>query len=111
MGIGQVVDTEPGNMVGATRAGLEYRLQLDPHSTYDNIAYNSSRRLLVPIVETFDVNGRSEIRIVGLAAFFLEGFRGGGEISGRFLQYIAEGEIDETSGESQYGLTGVKLVR
>jgi len=109
--IGQTVETEPGNMVGATRQGMEYRLSLDPHSTYDNIAYGSSRLLLVPIVDTFQVSGRTEIRIVGLAAFFLEDYRGSGEIVGRFLHYVAEGEIDETSADSGYGLTGVKLIR
>jgi Flp pilus assembly pilin Flp len=109
--IGQMVTTEPGNMAGPTRDGIEYRLALDPHSTFDNIAYDSPRLLLVPIVDTFEVHGRDDVQVVGLACFFLEDTHGNGEIKGRFHHYVTEGEIDENAGAAQSSLTAVKLIR
>ncbi len=98
------VDTQTGNMVGATRTAIEWRLantdvhcdtfaevfEDDPNSlvvgdyriTQDCNpflagGYASERVLIVPVIDTL-CNGSCEVTIVDFALFFLEGFGNGG---------------------------------
>jgi len=109
--IGDWVSTEPGNMSGATSTGVEYRISLDPTATFATVQTGSPRILIVPIIDSLTVNGRSEVQIVGFAAFFLEGVGGQGNknyVTGRFLEMVVLG--DTGSGSSSYGLYGASLI-
>ncbi len=110
LGLGTVVTTEPGNMSGPTKKGLEYRLEQDPEADFATVTTRSPRLVFVPIIDSFNVSGRSEVRVVGFAAFFLEDAKSG-EITGKFCHYVAEGEIDQEDTGSGYGLKSVRLVR
>ncbi len=59
LSIGDIIDTEPGNMAGPTTQAIEYRLD------------NNLKYVVCPIVNTLDVNGRKEVTIVGFAYFEL----------------------------------------
>lgn len=112
--IGDEIETETGNMNGATFDGIKYILNSDINEHgYDlsQLEYGCPRIIKLPIVDSINVCGRSTVTVVGFAAFFLEDVqkRGGDtEIKGRFLKKISEGEIDENS--IGYGLFGTKLI-
>jgi len=112
--IGDEIETEPGNMAGPTQDGIQAILDSDPNEHGEDLSQleaNCPRLIVIPVVDSLDVHGRSTVTIVGFAAFFLDDVvkRGGHtEITGRFIKKIGEGEVDE-NGEG-YGLFGTKLV-
>jgi len=109
--IGDWVSTQPGNMSGPTGNGVDYRISLDPTATFATVQKGSPRILVVPIIDSLDVNGRSEVQIVGFAAFFLEGVGGQGNdnyVTGKFMQMVMPGDI--STGGTGYGLYGSALI-
>lgn len=114
--VGDVVDTETGNMSGPTGDGISYRLESCHHSpacTFASFQRDCPRVLMVPVVEPYDWSGRQvkKVRVVGFAAFYVEEAPGDGndnQVVGRFVRTIASGAIDP--GGSEFGLYGVKLV-
>jgi len=95
---GDLIQTEPGNMAGPTQRALQDRIARDPNASYANVRKGSPRIMIIPVLESFDVNGRGEVRIVGFGAFFLEGVGSQGSdrgtVHGRFLRYVVTGESD-----------------
>lgn len=105
--------TQPGNVIGDTRAGVEYRLSnTDSHcDTFGDVftgpvsgkyqlnplcnpwldgSYRSLRVFIVPVIDSL-CNGRCDVAVTGFALFWLEGFGSGGctgndcEVRGRFV--------------------------
>ena len=102
-----LVDTEPGNKIGATKTAIDWRLEHtatacsefegangafedDPTTSeqgvyrikpecnpFVNSDYESGRILIIPIIHEL-CNGSCEVPIVTFALFFLEGYGGGG---------------------------------
>lgn len=109
--VGDWVSTEPGNMSGPTNKGVDYRISLDPAATFATVQKGSPRILIVPVIDSLDVNGRSQVQIVGFAAFFLEGVGGSGNknyVMGKFMQMVIPG--DTGTGATTYGLYGARLI-
>lgn len=112
--IGDYVYTETGDMVGPTKQGVENLMDQcnhRPECTSTSYVEGCPRLILVPLVNTMDVNGRKEIMIVGFAQFFLEDYKNAGghtEITGRFIKEVAPGEADQDIEDN--GAMGVKLV-
>ena len=96
--IGDMVMTEPGNKVGPFAQGLADRWDRDTDQR-ENICFedytgNRQRVVLVPIVRSFDVNGRKPVQITGFSAFFLRSKPNGGgsqTLTGEFLYAVAPG--------------------
>lgn len=95
----QFVDTAPGNKVGPLRQAIQERWDLDTDRR-ENICYqqytgNQRRVFTVPIVRTWDLNGKKNAEITAFAAFFLLNRpQGGGQGSfarGQFIEYVAPG--------------------
>ncbi|RKD28854.1 hypothetical protein BET03_06990 [Thermohalobacter berrensis] len=108
--VGDLIDTETGNMSGPTLEGIDFILQVD-YSTFDNFSRDSLRLWTIPVVDTLAVDGRKEVKVVGFAEFFVEGAvenNGKAEIIGRFIEFAVNGDISET--QSDFGLKGVKLI-
>ncbi|MCL6451434.1 MAG: hypothetical protein K6T75_09090 [Acetobacteraceae bacterium] len=112
LGLGDQVWTEPGDMRGPTYQGLRDRIDADPDATYLTVEPGSPRLLLVPIVNTFDVEGRKAATIVGFAAFFLEAVSGGAsvDVQGRFLHLVVDGPSEDFPVAPDCGLRVVKIV-
>jgi Flp pilus assembly protein TadG len=98
----QLTYSEPGNKVGIIRPALRDRFDSDT-DTRQNICYqqytgNGRRVLICPLIETFDVNGKKGVNIVGLAAFFLlnrPGPAGPQNFAiGQFINYVVPGSAD-----------------
>lgn len=112
--VGDMIETEPGNMSGPTQTGINQLIDQCTHvpkCTYDHFDPDCPRVISVIIVDNLDVNGRSTVQIKGFASFFLEGVGGSGnkcEVTGRFIKTVTSGEVDE--GQEDYGLYGVRLM-
>lgn len=107
--IGDIIWTETGNLSGPrTRKSLEARFAGYDETFYEWDALKrpySGRRVCVPIVEKVDIStGKSPVRVVTLAAFYIEPDSDlqKGNIRGRFVEYEVPGEYSETPPE--YGL-------
>lgn len=84
---------------------------MDPSATFENFDPDSPRIWTIPIVEVWMVNGRSEVRVVGFAQFFIENIQkksGKAQITGRFIQRTVNGTIGTTVTER--GTYGIKLI-
>lgn len=108
--VGDMIDTETGNMSGRTKQGINFILSLD-NSSFNNFDRDSLRLWTIPLVDSLEVNGRKQVKIVGFAQFFLDGMRYSGgktEIIGRFIEFVTNADIDDD--QIDYGLKGVKLI-
>lgn len=100
--IGDVLQVEPGKMVGPTKQGVDYLIGLDPNARWSNDAVvgssyaglSSPRIVKVPLFDPAILpdNGRSSVTVVALAAFFIEGFQGK-DVVGRFIRIFSSGNV------------------
>lgn len=107
---GQYIDTETGNMQGPTNTIKKYISS--EQSTFDNFPRDSIRLWILPLVNSLELNGRSDVQVVGFAEFYAESVNNdsnGMEITGRFIRYVSRGPVDTTMDDT--GLYGVKLVK
>ena len=112
--VGDVVSTEPGNMVGPTRQAvvtdadsLFHRAEQEPWAsqTPETATYGNPRVVIVPIVTTLG-SGRDEVTILGFAAFYITAATGQ-TVTGYFIEYtIPSG----TPGGPDYGVSVLRLV-
>ncbi len=89
-----VATTETGMMWGPVKAAIEYRIEHDPI-------------IIVPLIESFEIDGKAEVKIVGFAAYQLTSISGH-KIEGNFLTYLTPGELG--IGEN-YGAYTVRLIQ
>ena len=114
--INDILQVEPGNMIGPTNQGVNALMSMDPGARWNgsevvNSAYpgfSSPRILKVPL---YDPNyapdsGRNTVQIIGLAAFFLQGMQGK-DVMGVFLEMTTSGSF----GNGYSFLRGVRLVQ
>ncbi|MCG0274877.1 MAG: pilus assembly protein TadG-related protein [Thermosediminibacteraceae bacterium] len=117
--VGDWVETEPGNMSGPTEEGVNYRLNACPHypkCSLDHYDPNCPRIMMVPIFDPESLDGgRTQVKIVGFAAFLLKGVEGSGKdnvVTGYFLRMVPQDgrkfEIDP--GQTNYGLAAARLI-
>jgi hypothetical protein len=92
--VGDIVSTEPGNMVGPTRQAVStdadslIKRALQPpwnDDTWNNYDYGCPRIVVVPIVSPMG-NGRTDVEILGFASFFVQSFSSQ-EVTGYFIGY------------------------
>lgn len=114
--VGMTIPTEPGNMSGPTKSGVEYRLNADEGNylcgNYQTAPRDCNRVIYLPIIGDTELSGRDEVTIVSFAAFYLEAVTGNGNesiIEGRFIQTVFPGDWGDTWGNN-HGLYAVKLV-
>lgn len=115
LGVGDRVNTEPGNMAGPTDQGVSYRKSQCVHGCNftTQIEANCPRVVITPVIDSLDVNGRKEVTIVGFAAFFLEETvqsesKGQKDVVGRFLKWTTTGELGQGT---NYGVYSVMLIK
>lgn len=106
--------TEPGQKWGPVKDAFQFLIDSDankPHCQSPDTADNSCKRVLfVPVIESWvDAQGKSTVKIVGLAAYWLQEIKEPKRIIGQFIKMIGPGELGE-SGIGEFNLYGVKLV-
>lgn len=109
--VGDLIDTEPGNMAGQTRGAIHDRIQADPYVTIETCAPNSPRLVVVPVVSFAGANGRDQVTVLGFACFFLDRMIGNDTVVGQFVRVLRPGEILDAGSAADYGVTAVKLIR
>jgi len=107
LAVGQQVETEPGNMAGPTEQGLSARVAAGSGYTWQTVPLTSPAVVDVPII-TQPGSGKTEVTVLGFAAFFLTSVDCSGDVQGVFLQTVASGQFG--SGQS-YGLMAERLVQ
>ena len=108
---GKEVNTEPGQNWGKVEEGFDFRLEEDKKnnskcSLYETADNTCKRVVILPLIETFDVNGKSDVMVVGFAAFWIESISKH-EAKGKFIEIVRGGSFGP--GEN-FGIYGVKLV-
>ncbi len=97
--IGNVIDTETGNVAGKTREAINERINNCPYSMEQAIDKNCSRIILVPVYEPYNVqsNQIKQVKITGFAYFYITEPTSGKETSvhGMFIKKAGPGKIDE----------------
>jgi hypothetical protein len=111
--VGDVVQTETGNMAGPTAEAIAWRTQSSEalNCTFENANKSCPQYVIVPVISEYAKGGRGPVTITGFAAFFLEGTTREGSVSyvvGRFLQRTVDGEVGNST--SDYGLRAYRLV-
>jgi len=108
--VGDFLETETGNMSGATNAIKNYINS--ENSTFDNFPRDSVRVWTLPLVESLDVTGRDKVEVIGFAVFYVEAVQnssGKMEITGRFIRYALNSVTDESLDDT--GAYGIRLSR
>lgn len=108
--VGDMIDTETGNMAGAANAIKNYIKS--EYSYFGDFQRDSIRVWTMPLVDTLSVDGRKNVLVVGFAEFYVENIikdSGKIEIQGRFIRYVTNGETDMTLSDT--GSYGAKLVK
>jgi len=91
-----IIDTEPGNMTGPTKQGINERLT-PPLMTLEEWEAagrpDTKQVCIVPIVELIeDLGGRSQVQVVSFATFFIEStLTNDDTVHGRFVEWTAPG--------------------
>ncbi|MEW6572525.1 MAG: pilus assembly protein TadG-related protein [Bacillota bacterium] len=110
--IGDCVYTETGNISNPTVRAIDHRVSGHEDCTFNNYCLNCPRVIIIPVYDPVgELDGKSLVKIVGFAAFFLEGTTGQGVncyVNGYFIKAFA-GNARGNSG-SDYGLRSIKLV-
>lgn len=108
--VGDMIDTETGNMAGASN---EIKNYINSEcSSFNNFERNSIKLWTMPLVDSLNVDGRTEVLVVGFGEFYVEEITkpsGKIEIQGRFIRYVTNGEIDMSLSDT--GAYGSKLVK
>lgn len=116
--IGNIVPLQSGNISGATKKGVEYRVSQCNHipkCTPSSFQRDCPLILTVPVYEINSMTGTNQvkdIKIVGFAAFFLDSYTSTGKdnyVNGYFVRKIEPGEYSELV--SDYGINVVHLTK
>lgn len=115
--IGDILDTQTGNMVGPTQDAMQARLAACPDqeaATYTSFPDNCPLLCLIPVYIPYDddQNQLKQVQVVGFAFFFLEGVGSkneGSPITGRFIQYATSGDLSFS--QTNYGAYAYKLIQ
>lgn len=123
VGVGDWLKTEPGNMTGPTKQGVQDLMTQDPGAHWDSSTQSivgskmsdplsSPRVALIAFYDPRDppTSGRDTLQIYQLGAVFIEGVSGGGDVTARFIKSMASSPSPDPSGPCGT-LFGVGLVR
>jgi hypothetical protein len=113
--VGDTLLTEPGNVVGPTKQGFDYRINAGTNSfstgTFNNHALNDPRVMLIPIVDWSNINGRSQVPMKGFAMMWIVSITGNGTINCYFIQQSVPNAIPDPGSVSTSGATTPVLLR
>ncbi len=104
--VGETLQTEPGTMAGPTQQGLEARVAAGAGYAWDTVPLGSPAVVDLPIISQ-PGNGRTDVTILGFAAFFLTGVDCSGDVQGVFLDAVTSGQF---GGGASYGLQAERLI-
>jgi hypothetical protein len=100
--VGDMIDTEPGNVVGPTRQGMQDRISTGQNQfstgTYQNHDLNDPRVILIPIVDFSNIHGKSQVPVKGFAMVWVSSMDSSGSLTCYFVQQCVHASIADASG-------------
>ncbi|MGG3468013.1 TadE/TadG family type IV pilus assembly protein [Neobacillus pocheonensis] len=110
----KIVETEPGGKQGKVDEAINTLInndaaksQCQSASTADN---SCDRVITIVVIDSWDgANGKSNLNVVGLAAYWIEKYEDK-KLYGKFIKMVSPGEIGSSTSIGDYNLYGVKLV-
>jgi hypothetical protein len=111
--VGQMLTTETGQMVGPTNAAFNARLTAGangfPDGTFANHLIGDPRVVTVPMVNYANINGSSQVPVLGFAELWLVGMDSHETITTYFIKQVASGTPSSTA--PNYGAWQVTLIK
>jgi hypothetical protein len=113
--IDEMIYTETGNKQGPTRHGLEERITEDASRAHckniDTVDRSCSRLLYIPLIDTLDVSGKKQVKVLGFAVFYMSELENGPQLSikGKFVRMPYPGEMS-TDTAFDNGLYSPRLI-
>jgi hypothetical protein len=108
----QTVNTYTGVNVGQVTKAIGDRIGTDSCTIANYTSHpNCPRLVYTPIVDKIGDNGSSQVKIVGFAAFFIEGYVHNGNditLSGQFVGIVSPADI--TQSYLGYAVQSVRLI-
>jgi hypothetical protein len=112
--IGDVLDTETGNVVGPTNQGIATRISNGqseyPSGTFMDHQLDDPRILVVPIVDFSNINGSSQVPLKGFAVMWIAGSDQQGNLTCYFMHQSVPNATVDTNATS-YGATSAVLLK
>ncbi len=113
--VGDLLDTEPGNMSGPTKKAFDDRVKRCTSScTYNNFSPDCPLLVHIPIIKQPTGEGKQKVEVVGFAAFLLNKNQPPGQgnesiINGWFVDTVVQGQV--TPGSKGFGVSAANLVK
>lgn len=111
--IGQMLLTQPGMMTGPTRTAFNARIiagaDMYPDGTFASHSMDDPRLLTVPMVDYADINGSSQVPLLGFAELWLASIDSNLTITTYFIRQVANGTPSPNA--PNYGAWQVVLIK
>ena len=111
--VGQMLTRETGQMVGPTRSSFNARLTAGvngfPGGTFANHSIDDTRIVTVPMVNFANINGSSQVPVLGFAELWLVGMDSHETITTYFINQVTVGTPSSTAPD--YGAWQVTLIK
>ncbi len=99
--VGDVIDTQTGNVAGPTKSAVKERIDKCPYTMQKGIEKKCSRIVLVPVYQAYTQtsNQVKQVKVKGFAYFYLTEPISGNDTSihGMFIKLTGPGIIDDTA--------------
>src|SRR5262249_9557814 len=112
--VGEIVQTQPGNMVGPTTQAIDAPFppasgEPYPGDDWTNLHPHNPRLVILPLVDWKSIkNGRADIEILGFAAFWITRCDKG-DVYGRFVRIVTQGTVGPGETTFDAGLYSARL--
>jgi hypothetical protein len=107
--VGDMIDTEPGNVVGPTSQGFQDRISMGQNQystgTFQNHDLNDPRVILIPVVDFSNAHGKSQVPVMGFAMMWISSIDSQGGITCYFIQQSVPNAEPDTTGSASTGAT------
>jgi hypothetical protein len=109
--VGDIIDTQTGNIAGKTRSSVQYRIDSSPYAPGDISHPDDPRIILVPVYKpyNFTSNQMKQIHVTGFAYFYISDPMSSEDtsITGMFIKKIGIGMVKP--GASDKGAYTIRL--
>jgi Flp pilus assembly protein TadG len=109
--VGDIIDTQTGNIAGDTRDAVQYRIDSSPYVTGDTSHPDDPRIILIPVYKpyNFTSNQMKQIQVTGFAYFYISDPMSSNDtsITGMFIKKTGVGTA--TPGANDKGAYTIRL--
>lgn len=109
LNVGDIIDTQTGNIAGKTRSGVQERIDQCPYPEGDTTHRDCPRVILIPVYRPYyyDSNQIKEVEITGFAYFYITKPMDSKDtaITGMFIERAGTGFVDpDTANKGAFGI-------